>query len=312
MIVIIYHLELILMNLRDLEYLIAIDEERHFHKAAERCFVSQPTLSGQLKKLEDELGVLLVERNNRRVAMTEAGSAVVKRARDILVGVKDIKDIASSFQDTMVGNLRLGVIPTIAPYLLPIIMPVIKKQFSELKVWLYEYQTQVLLDKLRNAELDVLILAFPIESHDFVELDLFREPFRLAIEKDHMLSRRNSVTLGDIAANEMMLLEEGHCLRGHVLDVCLLAGAREQKQFQATSLETLRQMVAEGMGMTLIPELAVPSKLKRSDSIRYIEFSDPKPNRRIGMLYRQNSYREVVFQNIAKLVQSVLPVGIFY
>jgi len=300
------------LNLRDLEYLVAIDEERHFHKAAERCFVSQPTLSGQIKKLEETLGVLLVERNNRSVNMTSAGTAVAKRARQILLGVKDIRDIAASFQDPMVGDLRLGIIPTIAPYLLPIMMPEISKRFPDLKLWLYEYQTQVLMEKLSQGSLDVLILAFPVESHDFVELDIYREPFRLAINKDQKLSRRKTVNLGDISANEMMLLEEGHCLRGHVLDVCLLAGSQELTQFQATSLETLRHMVGEGMGVTLMPELAVPARIKRDDVIRYVEFSDPKPNRRIGMLYRKQSYREEVFQKIADLIQSELPMNVFF
>ena len=300
------------MNLKDLEYLIAVDEERHFHKAAARCFVSQPTLSGQLKKLEEELGVLLIERNNRRVAMTEVGKEVTKRARQVLTGIKDIKDIAQTYQDPMVGDLHVGIIPTIAPYLLPIVMPALNKQFPALKFWLYEYQTHLLLDKLRKGELDLLILALPIEQHEFEELDLFREPFRLTLNKAEALAKRKSITLGDIAKRELLLLEEGHCLRGHVLDVCSLADVTEQAHFQATSLETLRHMVGEGMGMTLMPELAVPAKIKKSDLIQYIEFSDPKPNRRIGMVYRKNSYRKEAFTNIAELIQSVLPVKVFF
>jgi len=300
------------MNLRELEYLIAVDEERHFHKAAERCFVSQPTLSGQLKKLEQELGVLLVERNNRQVSMTEAGIKVVQRARTILAEVNSIKDIANYFQDPMVGDVRVGIIPTVAPYLLPHIMPSLNAYFSDLKIWLYEYQTHVLLEKLQNAELDFLILALPIEKHDFVELDLFREPFRLAVEKKHALTKHKQVNMGDIVQEELLLLEEGHCLRKHILDVCLLAGVKEQGQYHATSLETLRHMVGEGMGMTLMPELAVPIKIKKSDEIQYIEFSDPKPNRRIGMIYRKNSYREETYHNIAELIKSVLPVNVFF
>ena len=300
------------MNLRELEYLIAVDEERHFHKAAERCFVSQPTLSGQLKKLEQELGVLLVERNNRQVSMTEVGLAVVQRARIILAEVNGIKDTAKYFQDPMVGDVRVGIIPTIAPYLLPIIMPALNKQFSELKIWLYEYQTEVLLEKLKKSELDCLILALPIEKHDFTEVDLFREPFRLAINKNHKLAKMKQVNLGDIVQQELLLLEEGHCLRGHILDICLLAGVKEQGQYHATSLETLRHMVGEGIGMTLIPELAVPTKTKKVDEIQYIEFSDPKPNRRIGLLYRNNSYREDTFNHVSELIKSVLPVNVFF
>lgn len=300
------------MNIRDLEYLIAVDEERHFHRAAERCFVSQPTLSGQLKKLEEELGVLLVERNNRQVSMTEAGEAVVKHARTVLAEVNTIKNIASYYHDPMVGDVRVGIIPTVAPYLLPIIMPKLNKAFPKLKIWLYEYQTQVLLDKLQKFELDFLILALPIEKHDFTEFDLFREPFRLAVNKTETLAKKKQINLGDIANEELLLLEEGHCLRGHILDVCLLAGVKEDGQYHATSLETLRHMVGEGMGMTLIPELAVPAKTNKADEIRYIEFSDPKPNRRIGLLYRKNSYREEAFNNIGELIKSILPINVFF
>ena len=300
------------MNLRDLEYLIAVDDERHFHRAAERCFVSQPTLSGQLKKLEQELGVLLVERTNRQVSMTEAGQAIVRHARSVMAEVSAIKDAANYFQDPMVGDVRIGIIPTIAPYLLPIIMPQLNKHFAKLKIWLYEYQTHILLEKLNKAELDCLILALPVEKHDFTERDIFREPFRLAVKKDHKLAKKKQLNMGDLATEELILLEEGHCLRGHILDVCLLAGVKEQGQYHATSLETLRHMVGEGIGMTLMPELAVPARVTKADEIRYIEFSDPKPNRRIGMLYRKNSYREETFDNIGELIKSVLPVNVFF
>ncbi len=300
------------MKLRDLEYLIAVAEERHFHRAAARCFVSQPTLSGQLKKLEAELGIMLVERNNRQVSMTEAGEAVVKHARAVLGEVELIKNVAAYYQDPLVGELRVGLIPTVAPYLLPVIMPQLKKQFSRLKLWLYEYQTHVLMEKLGNAELDLLILALPVEEHDFVEVDIFREPFRLAIQRQQKLAKLKQVTMSDLSGQELLLLEEGHCLRGHILDVCMLAGVKEQSQYHATSLETLRHMVAEGIGMTLMPELAVPAKTRKSDDIRYIEFADPRPARRIGMLYRKNSYREETFNHIAELIKSVLPVNVFF
>lgn len=300
------------MNLKELEYLVAVDEERHFHRAADRCFVSQPTLSGQLKKLEEELGVLLVERNNRNVSMTQAGAAIAEQARVVLAATKQVKEMARFYQDPLVGDLHVGIIPTIAPYLLPVIMPGLKKSFPELKFWLYEYQTHVLMEKLKNAELDFLILALPIDEHDFIELDLFREPFRLAANRAEKLAKQKVITLGDISQQEMLLLEEGHCLRGHILDACMLANLSESSQFQATSLETLRHMVGEGMGMTLIPELAVPARTRKSDLVQYIEFSDPKPNRRIGMLYRKNSYREETFIQLAELIRSELPVNVFF
>lgn len=300
------------MNLRELEYLVAVDDERHFHRAAERCFVSQPTLSGQLKKLEEELGVLLVERSSRQVNMTDVGTAVAEQARQVLSGVQAIRDIAQTYHDPMAGDVRVGIIPTIAPYLLPIIMPQLNKKFPHMQFWLYEYQTHVLLEKLRRAELDVLLLALPVEKHEFTELDLFREPFRLALRHDEDLAQQELVSMGDISECEMLLLEEGHCLRGHVLDVCALAGVNKTSHFQATSLETLRHMVGEGVGMTLMPELAVPQEQNKQDPIKYIEFSDPKPNRRIGMLYRKNSYREGAFSNIGELIKSVLPVKMFF
>lgn len=291
------------MNLRELQYLVAVDEERHFHKAAARCFVSQPTLSGQLKKLEQELGVLLVERNTRQVAMTDAGSAVAEMARKVLADVKGIQEIAQSFEDPMAGELHVGLIPTVAPYLLPAIMPALGKAYPKLKLWLHEYQTSVLLEKLRRAELDFLILALPVETDEFSELELFNEPFQLAISAGEDLASQPMITMGDLNNHEMLLLEEGHCLRNQALDVCFMAGATENAAFHASSLETLRFMVAEGMGMTLMPELAVPKKQTKKDAIRYLPFKKPQPSRRIGLLYRKGSYREEAFRNIQELIQ---------
>jgi len=290
------------MNLRELEYLVAVDEERHFHRAAERCFVSQPTLSGQLKKLEQELGVLLVERNNRNVIMTEVGSAVADQARKVLAEAKGVAAIAQMFQDPMVGDLNVGLISTLAPYLLPIIMLKIKKRYSRLNLWLHEHQTSVLVKKLRSGDLDLLILALPVEPAEFTEIQLFSESFLLAVPKREKFSTKSKITVGDLEDQEMLLLEEGHCLRGQALDVCFMAGAREQPGFRATSLETLRHMVGEGMGMTLLPELSVPRRQYKDDPIEYLQFNKPKPSRKIGMLYRNGSYREQTFKNLAQLI----------
>jgi LysR family transcriptional regulator, hydrogen peroxide-inducible genes activator len=295
------------MNLRELQYLVAVDEERHFHKAAERCFVSQPTLSGQLKKLEDELGVLLVERTNRQVTMTAVGKAVADQARKVLAEAKGIVEVARTYHDPMAGELHVGLIPTVAPYLLPIIMPALKKNYPQLKLWLHEYRTAVLLEKLRRAELDLLILALPVETDEFAELDLYEEAFQLAVPRGDDLATRGALALADLAQRELLLLEEGHCLRGQALDVCVTAGASENTRFQASSLETLRHMVGEGMGVTLMPELAVPAKQGKGDAIRYLPFKSPKPCRRIGVLYRRGSYRERAYLDIQTLARSVLP-----
>ena len=291
------------MKLRDLEYLVAVDEERHFHKAAERCFVSQPTLSGQLKKLEDELGVMLVERTRRQVAMTDVGEAVAQQARKILTEVKAVREIVQSFGDPMAGELHVGLIPTLAPYLLPRIMPGIRSQYPKLKLWLHEYQTSVLLEQLRQAELDLLILALPVDTDEFSEMSLFNEPFQLAVPKDEELAQQSIITLAELGKREMLLLEEGHCLRGQALDVCFMAGATENVGFHASSLETLRHMVGEGMGITLMPQLAIPAHPSETNEIRYLPFTDPKPSRQIGMLYRKGSYREATFLKLRQLIE---------
>lgn len=295
------------MNLRELQYLVAIEEEGHFHRAAERCFVSQPTLSGQLKKLEQELDILLVERSTRQVVMTDAGREIAGLARKVLNEVKNIRDVAESFSDPMVGELQVGLIPTVAPYLLPHVIPAMKQSYPQLKLWLHEYQTSILLQKLRRAELDLLILALPVDTDEFKELTLFDEAFQLAVPDGHELAGQKQAKLEDLTGREMLLLEEGHCLRGQALDVCFMAGATENAGFQASSLETLRHMVGEDMGITLIPELAVPSKIGSSEQvtsdIHYLPFSQPVPSRRIGMLYRQGSYREAAFIKINELIK---------
>lgn len=292
------------INLRDLEYLVAVDEERHFHRAAERCHVSQPTLSGQLKKLEERLGIRLIERSTRQVMMTDAGQAVVAQARRVLAASRGITEIAQSYHDPMAGELQLGLIPTVAPYLLPLIMSPLKKAFPRLKLWLHEQQTAVLLERLRNAELDFVILALPVAATgEFAELDLFREPFWMALPREDALVKRGEASLEDLNAREVMLLEEGHCLREHALDVCVTAGAGEQSAFHATSLETLRHMVGEGMGITLMPQLAVPKRRSKQDAVQYLPFEAPPPSRRIGLLYRQGSYREATFHALAETIR---------
>ncbi len=292
------------MNLRELEYLTAVDEEKNFNRAAERCFVSQPTLSGQLKKLELELGVKLIERNTRHVAMTDVGAEVSAQARKVLSEIKKIHEITQRYEDPMAGELNVGLIPTVAPYLLPEIIPQLKKQFPKLMLWLHEYQTHVLLDMLKKSVLDVLILALPVDTNEFEEITLFNEPFWLAAPANQSLSNKRIIDLNSLNEQEMLLLEEGHCLRGQALEVCFVAGARESRAFRATSLETLRYMVSEGLGMTLMPELAVPKKRLKTDPIQYIPFKKPEPNRMIGMLYRKESYRAETFKNMAEVIKN--------
>jgi LysR family hydrogen peroxide-inducible transcriptional activator len=295
------------INLRDLEYLVAVAEEQNFRRAAERCFVSQPTLSGQLKKLEERLGVQLIERTTRQVTMTDVGHAVAKQARLALAEAREVEHIAATFHDPMAGELQLGLIPTVAPYLLPLLMPTLKTAFPKLKLWLHEQQTAVLLERLKRAELDLVILALPVAgSEEFAGENLFHEPFWLALPKGDPLARHEEVRLADIDRRELMLLEEGHCLREHALDVCLSAGAGEYDGFHATSLETLRHMVGEGMGITLMPQLAVPQRRGKNDAVQYRAFVAPPPGRRIGMLWRRGSYREPAFRALGGVVMKIV------
>ncbi|MCK9532458.1 MAG: DNA-binding transcriptional regulator OxyR [Gammaproteobacteria bacterium] len=287
------------MNLRDLEYVVALDEEQHFHRAAERCCVSQPTLSGQVRKLEDTLGVQLVERNGRQVRMTEAGREVAAQARRVLAEARAIKELAAAFRDPLQGRLQVGVIPTIAPYLLPLFMARLRARHPHLQLFLHEQQTAVLLERLHRGELDLLILALPVETQEFAEQNLYDEPFLLAVPANHPLAARKKVTLDHLHGQDVLLLEEGHCLRGQALDVCMLAGASEFRGFRGTSLETVRQMVAEGIGITLMPQLAAGEEA----GIRYLPFAEPAPTRRVGLLYRKGSYRQAAFAAIAKVIR---------
>ncbi|CAM2065510.1 DNA-binding transcriptional regulator OxyR [Sulfidibacter corallicola] len=295
------------MNLRDLEYLVALADLRHFRKAAERCFVSQPTLSGQIKKLEQELGVQLVERHGRTVLLTEIGEAVTQRAKSIMKEVRAIEELAQWYGNPLQGNLRMGLIPTVAPYLLPIVMGPIGASLPGLTLVLREAQTEVLLNLLDVGELDLIVLAFPIEYDErglSLEL-LYRESFQLAVSADHPLAARDHIQPRDLKRLEVLLLEEGHCLRDQAWEVCAANGARETDRFKATSLETLRHMVGSGYGVTLVPELAVIQQGAGSD-IRYLPFGEPPPARDIGLLFRSNSSRRACYEKLGLTIQTAV------
>ena len=297
------------MNIRGLEYLVALDELRNFHRASDRCHVTQPTLSGQLRKLEDYLGVTLVERSKRRVILTQEGREVVRRARLILKEVEHIEDIGSSFGDPVQGTLKVGLIPTLGPYLLPFIIPAIVGKYPRLELFLYEEKTHRLLEMLKKAELDTIILATPVPDKGLVSIELFDEPFLLALPKDHELIGKERLMVSDLAGERILLLEDGHCLRNQALEVCMMAGVNESPEFQGTSLETLRHMVSAGMGVTLMPYYSVYPKPGIHPSISYHCFEQPVPSRKIGMLYRETSHRSEGFCYIASTIRDNLPEG---
>ncbi|MBM7456905.1 LysR family hydrogen peroxide-inducible transcriptional activator [Oceanisphaera litoralis] len=293
------------MNLRDLEYLVALAEERHFRKAAEKCFVSQPTLSGQLRKLEDELGVVLMERTSRKVLFTPAGDAITAQARRVLAETKELRDIARTFTEPMSGELHIGLIPTVGPYLLPHIIPVLKRHFPELHIYLYEAQTHTLLKQLADGDLDCLILA-QLESMDnFGSLPLYDEPMRLALPSEHAWAGREQIALSELQGEKLLMLEDGHCLRDQAMGFCFAAGIGEDNHFQATSLETLRNMVAAGSGLTLIPQLAIGLH-NGNLGVSYIPVTDPEPSRTIALLYRIHSVRRPCFNEMAKVISQLI------
>ena len=291
------------MNLRDLKYLVAVAKHRHFGRAAEACFVSQPTLSTQLKKLEGRLGVTLIERAGKRVLLTPPGAAIVAEAEQALRHVDALVQIAAQHRHPLGGELRLGVIPTVAPYLLPKILPAVRSAFDELSLKLTEGQTATLLALLDAGDIDAAVLALPSGAAGVCERALYREPFLLAVGAAHPLAGRRGATLADLEAEAVLLLEDGHCLRDQALDVCKTHGAVENTNFRATSIETLREMVAANIGVTLMPLLAV----KRDDGVRYAPFRDADPpQRQVGLIWRASSPRRALMEALAERLVNVM------
>ena len=298
------------MNLRDLRYLVALAEHKHFGRAAEASFVSQPTLSTQIKKLEDELEVSLVERTPRNVLLTEVGKEIAQRARDVLTEVDQIKAIARRTRDPESGTLRLGIFPTLGPYLLPHVIPSIRARFPRLELLLVEEKTEVVLRQLREGRLDAAILALPIHDDQLHTEFLFEEQFVLAVPENHGLARRAVLKIDDLSDESLLLLEEGHCLRDQALDICHLAGANEKSGFRATSLETLRQMVAANVGITLLPSLSVQPPIAQVDNVHLLAFRGEAPSRKIAMMWRKSSAMTPFFEKFASIFKE-LPAKLF-
>jgi LysR family hydrogen peroxide-inducible transcriptional activator len=298
------------MNLRDLKYLVSLADHKHFGRAAAACYVSQPTLSTQIKKLEDELGVPLVERAPRKVMLTPAGRDAADRARRIVAEVEQMKEAARRSQDPEAGTVRLGLFPTLGPYLLPHVVPRLRARFPHLELLLVEEKSDVLLSRLREGKLDAGLLALPVADDQLHTEFLFEEPFLLAVPESHPLAKRESLTLAELSQHQLLLLEDGHCLREQALDVCRLSGANEKSEFRATSLETLRQMVAADVGITLLPTLAVKPPVARYENIHLLGFSDSHPSRQIAMVWRRSSAMNDFLMELAGVFRD-LPPGLF-
>jgi len=292
------------LKLKDLRYLVAVADTRHFGRAAERSFVSQPTLSAQLKKLEDYLGVQLIERAPKRVQLTAAGEEIVERARRILEASEEIVELARGHRDPLAGRLRLALLPTIGPYLLPNVAARLRKQLPRLELMLYEYQTDPMLEKLHSGEIDVGILALPVAMDGLDSYELYKEPFTVAMPSAHRLAQKSSIKVEDLHHETLLLLEDGHCLRDQALDICSSTDVHEKQDFRATSLETLRQMVAAGVGITLLPELAGRGAYGAARGVAIKPFVKPVPTRTIGAIWRKSSARREVIHALCKQIEA--------
>ncbi len=293
------------MNLKDLKYLVALADTGHFGKAAERTFVSQPTLSAQLKKLEEFLGVKLVERQPKNVQLTDIGKQVVIRARRMLEQGDEIIALAHTNADPLSGRIKVALIPTVGPYLLPRVTQKIRKVLPNLSLMLYEYQTEPLLKRLRDGEFDLGIIALPSDADGLESRVLYEEAFVLAIPQQHALSEKSVVRIQDLKGHALLLLEDGHCLRDQALEVCSRVDVHEVEDFRATSLETLRQMVVAGLGITLLPELAVESPFgQRGLTTR--PFAKPAPSRTVGAVWRKSSTRTAAIGEFCRIVDQVM------
>jgi LysR family hydrogen peroxide-inducible transcriptional activator len=290
------------LKLKDLRYLVALADEKHFGRAAERSHVSQPTLSAQLKKLEDYLGVQLIERNPKQVAMTEAGEQIVARARRIIEASDEVVTLARAHRDPLAGKLRLALLPTIGPYLLPRVAREIRKALPRLELRLYEYQTAQMLEKLRDGQIDVGILALPVDLDGLDSRPLYDEPFTVALPEHHRLTKKTTLRVEDLKDEPLLLLEDGHCLRDQALEVCSSVGMQEKQDFRATSLETLRQMVATGAGVTLLPELASRGAYGSARGVVLRPFIKPAPVRHIGAIWRKTTARLPAIDALCKIV----------
>ncbi|NDY94533.1 LysR substrate-binding domain-containing protein [Wenzhouxiangella limi] len=295
------------MNIRAMQYLVTLADVRHFSKAAERCFVSQPTLSTQIRKLEEELGVQLVERSPRQVMLTRVGEEVVARCRGILAEVEAMRATARRALDPESGLLRIGIFPTLAPYLLPHVVPTIRRRFPRLTLRLFEEKTEEILDMLAQGRLDAGLLALPVGSDQLMARTLFEEPFVVAMPDGHPLSRNRELTMADLEDQELLLLEDGHCLREHALEVCQMTGAHEKLDFHATSMETLRQMVAANTGITLMPVLSVKPPVAPTENLVTRPFDSKGPKRSIAMVWRKSSALADFLEQIAKIFASIEP-----
>ena len=298
------------MNLRDLKYIVAVADTGHFGRAAQRCFVSQPTLSGQIKKLEEELGVVIFERTNRSVTVTPTGEEILRHARLMIEQADAIAQVARAHQDPLAGPLRIGAIPTLSPYLMPLILLPLKQRHPQMKLVLSEETTETLLQRLLHHEIDAALLATAEDESEFDIIPLFDEPFWFACPRDHPLYNKDQITREDLEDMDLLLLSEGHCLSQQVMDLCHLKDRRsdnEMADLRASSLETLLQLVGAGFGSTLVPALAMGGSWTSGGGVITRELEFDAARRRVSMVCRKSFPRKQALAALAEVITDNLP-----
>lgn len=293
-------------TLRQLRYLVAVVDRCHFGQAAAACNVSQSTLSAGIQELEDLLGAPLLERTKRSVVPTALGRDLADRSRELLKGAEELMDVAQAAREPMAGPLHLGVIPTIGPFLLPRALPKLREAFPKLQLYLREDQTARLLERLDAGELDAVLLALPYALGDLEVLDLGEDRFSVVYPADHHLPATGAATPTDIASENLLLLEDGHCLRDQALAACELESARRNTAFNGTSLHTLAQMVANGLGVTLMPQMALDAGIVRGLDVAVRPMVEGTSHRRIGLAWRRTSARRETFRQLGEALRPFL------
>jgi LysR family hydrogen peroxide-inducible transcriptional activator len=301
---------MVMITLRQLQYLLALAKHSHFGRAAEACAVTQPALSMQIRDLERKLGVAVVERRPGEVILTDVGREIARRGEDVLAASRDLVDFARHRSGLLTGRLTLGMIPSLAPYLLPRILPVLQSRFPELRLELRETQTRQLVEDIRNGALDTAMLALPVSEPDVDAIELFEDLFMLAVPSSDPRAESRRVAVDDIDLTRLILLEEGHCLRDQALAFCATAarsraGEPAGTAFGASSLATVIQMVANGYGVTLIPQIAADVE-RRGGRVKFLRLENPQPGRSIGLVFRRTSPRKADFAALGEVVRQCL------
>lgn len=294
-------------SLKQLRYICAVAEHKHFSKAAEACHVTQSTLSAAIQELESQLGVVIFERSKKNVLITPLGEKLVQQARVVLGDVEDFVSLAKTHDEALAGEVRLGVIPTIAPFLLPHLLADLRTQYPKLKLYLKEELSAHLYQQLQQGQLDLIILAFPYSLPEMETVPLFKDDFVLCLPPGHQLEKSAQVKQQQLRGEKLLLLEEGHCLRDHALEACKLESADTNLVYQGTSLHTLVQMVANGLGVTLLPDMSVKADILGDTHLKLKHFNNENVSREIGMAWRKSDPRRDDYLLLGEFIKSNYP-----